>query len=92
MNNPDICCLREGLIGELETINEYNKLKSKCTDARVIKLFESIIDEEKVHVGEFTHAIHMLCPNTELKEMEGMREAEDIFIKRTDRISDVSMI
>ena len=55
MNKADICCLREGLIGELETINEYNKLKSKCTDARVIKLFESIIDEEKVHVGEFTH-------------------------------------
>lgn len=92
MNKADICCLREGLIGELETINEYNKLKSKCTDARVIKLFESIIDEEKVHVGEFTRAIHMLCPYTEVKEMEGMKEAEDIFIERTDHNSGVSMI
>lgn len=92
MNNPDICCLREGLIGELETINEYNKLKSKCKDARVIKLFESIIDEEKVHVGEFTRAIHMLCPSTEGKEWEGMREAENIFAGRSEDDEHTPMI
>lgn len=92
MTNPDICCLREGLIGELETINEYNKLKSKCTDARVIKLFESIIDEEKVHVGEFIQAIHMLCPYTEGKEREGMKEAEDIFAGKSEDDKPAPMI
>ena len=92
MNNRDICCLREGLIGELETINEYNKLKLKCTDARVIKLFESIIDEEKVHVGEFTQAIHMLCPYTEGKEREGMKESEDIFAGKPDDDKPTPMI
>ena len=29
---------------------------------------------------------------TEVKEMEGMKEAEDIFIERTDHNSGVSMI
>ena len=92
MNKADICSLREGLIGELETINEYNKLKMKCTDARVIKLFESIIDEEKVHVGEFTRAIHKLCPYTEGKEMEGMKEAEDIFAGKSEDDKPAPMI
>ena len=73
----DVCALRKGMIAELETVNDYKELMKDCTDHDVKRLFESIIGEELVHVGEFQYMIEKLCSFSKEKVQEGMKEAEE---------------
>lgn len=77
----DVCLLRKGMIGELETINTYKKLLDEATDAKTKKLFESIIEEEMVHVGEFQYLINYYCDLNRAKVAEGEEEARAMYME-----------
>lgn len=83
----DICYLRQGLIDELETINNYRKLQSLCKTEDAKKLFEEIIGDEMVHCGNFQYLIHLLCPTTAAKEIEGVNEANQLI-----SVKDIDMV
>lgn len=72
----DVCALRKGMIAELDTVNQYKELMKDCKDPEVKRLFESIIGEELVHVGEFQYMVEKLCSFSKEKIQEGKEEAE----------------
>jgi hypothetical protein len=68
---------REGLIDELETINNYEEMASKTSDPKLRKQFEEITDDERVHVGNFAEMISEKDPKAEPKMREGLKEAKE---------------
>lgn len=85
----DVCLLRKGLIGELETINTYRKLLLEAESEDVKKVFTSIIEEEMVHCGEFRAMIERLCSTTAMKEKEGFKEVDELLITEAKPMWDV---
>lgn len=68
---------REGLIDELETINNYEEMASKTSDPKLRKQFEEITDDERVHVGNFAEMISEKDPKAEPMMREGLKEAKE---------------
>lgn len=68
---------REGLIDELETINNYEEMASKTSDPKLKAQFEEITDDERVHVGNFAEMISEKDPKAEPKMREGLKEAKE---------------
>ena len=62
---------------EYEAVEMYGKVRDACTDERIKKAIQSIIDEEKVHAGEFLQMIDMLDPGEKKFYDEGRKEVED---------------
>ena len=52
-----LCHLTNGLVGELNAINKYQRYMNEACDPRVKQLFCHLMNEEKEHVAEFTAAI-----------------------------------
>lgn len=68
---------REGLIDELETINNYEEMASETSDPKLKAQFEEITDDERVHVGNFAEMISEKDPKAEPKMREGLKEAKE---------------
>lgn len=70
---------REGLIDELKTINDYEELASDTSDSRLKAQFKEIIDDEKVHVGNFAGIISEKDPDAESLMREGLKEVKKAY-------------
>lgn len=69
---------REGLIDELETINNYEEMASETSDPKLKAQFEEITDDERVHVGNFATMISEHDPKAEPKMREGLEESKKV--------------
>ena len=67
---------REGLIDELETINNYEEMASKTSDPKLRAQFEEITDDERVHVGNFAEMIANKDPKAEPLMRKGLEEVK----------------
>lgn len=68
---------REGLIDELETINNYEEMASETSDPKLKAQFEEITDDERVHVGNFAEMVSENDPKAEPMMKEGLKEAKE---------------
>lgn len=69
--------IRELIISEDETINEYLSVIPHIIDHDIVNVLNDIVDEEKVHVGQLRYVLYNLDPSEEYKEEEGMEEANE---------------
>lgn len=70
--------VRKDIIGELEAINQYNGHILSTDNELAKRVWTSIKNEERVHVGELLTLLTTLDP-TELEKLkEGQREVEEI--------------
>ena len=70
---------REGLIDELETINNYEEMASKTSDPKLKAQFEEITDDERVHVGNFAEMIADKDPKAEPLMRKGLEEVKKAY-------------
>ena len=68
---------REGLIDELETINNYEEMASETSDPKLKAQFEEITDDERVHVGNFAEMVSEKDPKADPMMKEGLKEAKE---------------
>lgn len=66
---------------ELEAISMYRQIIEATDDERAIAIISSVIEEEKVHSGEFLKLLLVLDPAYREKLEEGMKEAQDLIVK-----------
>ena len=69
---------REGLIDELKTINHYEEMADESKDPVLKRQFEEIVDDEKVHVGNFAEMIADKDKKAEPLMREGLEEARKL--------------
>jgi rubrerythrin len=62
---------------EIEAVELYSKISQATTDEKVKKVIESVLAEEKTHVGEFIKALFYLDPEEKKYYTKGMEEAEE---------------
>lgn len=62
---------------EVEAVELYSKISQATTDEKVKKVIESVLAEEKIHVGEFIQALFYLDPEEKKFYTKGMGEAEE---------------
>lgn len=74
----DLTNLRTDLKGELDAINLYQKHIDETDNPTLKKIWTSIMEEEKVHVGELTKVINEQDPKEEELFDDGQSEAEDM--------------
>jgi rubrerythrin len=71
--------LRFSIAAEYEAIQLYTQLAESTIDnPDVVKVFEDIAREEKVHVGEFMALLKKLDPDEQVAYEEGEEEIKDI--------------
>ena len=76
--NEFAMCIRKLIEEEREAINSYQLKIERCPCELCKKVLTSIMDEEKVHVGELTFALNTLSPEDAIKNAEGFEEAVGI--------------
>jgi len=76
--NEFAMCIRKLIEEEMEAINSYQLKIERCPCELCKKVLTSIMDEEKVHVGELTFALNTLSPEDAIKNAEGFEEAVSI--------------
>ena len=76
--NEFAMCIRKLIEEEMEAINSYQLKIERCPCELCKKVLTSIMDEEKVHVGELTFALNTLSPEDAIKNAEGFEEAVGI--------------
>lgn len=73
-----IRAIRFSIASEYEAIQLYEEIE-ECIDNEDAKtLLDEIIEDEKVHVGNFLHLLKLLSPEEEEAYEEGYEEAQDI--------------
>ncbi len=77
-NKNIITAVRQDIIGELEAINQYNQHISQFDNAMAKGVWQSIKNEERVHVGELMALLQQLCPDEAKKLQDGYQEVEEI--------------
>ena len=77
--STDIGKIREGLIDELKTINNYEEMASNTSDPDLKAQFEEIIDDEKVHVGNFAGMTSEKDPKAEPLMRKGLEEIKKAY-------------
>ena len=70
--------IRDSLIMEEEATNAYEYYADKIKDEKIKAVFQSIADEERVHVGEFQKLLEVLLHDEEKMIDDGKKEVEDI--------------
>lgn len=70
--------LREAIIAEQDAVNLYEQLAERVKDEKLKKLFLSIAEEEKVHIGEFEAKLSRLDIRGDISFEEGKKEASDM--------------
>lgn len=74
----DIQFLRESIIAEYTAILQYTRQMNETESPELKALYASIIQEEKVHVGEFQVALLKLDGEQETALEDGAKEAQPI--------------
>ncbi|MBQ7977468.1 MAG: ubiquinone biosynthesis protein COQ7 [Clostridia bacterium] len=77
-NNDLINAVREDIIGELDAINQYNSHIASTDNELARRVWTSIRDEERVHVGELLALLQHLSPDELSKLNEGRDEVREI--------------
>lgn len=70
--------VRQDIIGELDAINQYNRHIQRTENPLARSVWQSIKDEERVHVGELLALLNALDPSELKKLKEGQEEVEEI--------------
>jgi len=78
--------IRLAIASELEAIHLYEALADATSDKDVVKVFQSIANEEKVHVGELEALLRQLDPSQEELFVDGLDEATDLVARVMGRI------
>lgn len=76
--NEFAMCVRKLIEEEMEAINSYQMKIERCPCELCKRVLTSIMEEEKVHVGELTFALNTLSPVDASKNAEGFEEAVGI--------------
>lgn len=76
--NDLVTAVRKDIIGELDAINQYNGHIHSTDNELAKRVWTSIKNEERVHVGELLALLNHLCPDEVQKLKEGQSEVEEI--------------
>ena len=69
---------RQDLIGEIQAVIEYDAHIHNTKDQTAIKTWESIKNEELIHIGELLGLINYLDENQRQYVLKGLAEFNDI--------------
>jgi len=69
--------IRDAIVAEEGAINQYEVIVDSTTNETAKEIFQSIANEERVHVGELQKLLNTLLPDEEKKLEEGAKEVED---------------
>ena len=78
-----IRAIRFMVAAEYEAVEMYGKVHDAASDEKIKKAIMSIIEEEKVHAGEFIKMLSYLDPEEAKFYQEGAKETEE-FLKTAD--------
>jgi rubrerythrin len=79
LSNDDLVrAVRQLVAAEMEAVQMYSQISAATNNAKARAVINSVIEEEKVHVGEFLQLLFQLDPNEKSKYEEGMRESEEL--------------
>ena len=70
--------IRFSIAAEFEAIQIYEQLSDSIDDNNAKKLLAEIVDDEKVHVGNFMKLLYFLEPVEKEFYKEGIQEAVDL--------------
>lgn len=70
--------IRFAIASEYEAIQIYEEMTENIHNKDAIKIIEEIIEDEKVHVGNFLQLLRILNPEEEEYYKEGYKEALDL--------------
>ena len=73
-----IRAIRFAIASEYEAIQIYEEIIEAIENKKAIKLIEEIIEDEKVHVGNFMQLLKIITPSEENYYREGYKEALEI--------------
>ena len=81
--------LRAAIASELSAINLYQDLLSKANHGAVRTILSDIIDEEKIHVAEFTKILtDYIDPDQEELDIQGEEEAKDVVSETEGKVEE----
>lgn len=81
-NYTDVEIIRTNLQKEQDAISTYESQLQYVQDERVSKVIQSILDEERVHVGELTELLTIIHPSEEDQLEDGAAEVSDLLAER----------
>ncbi len=70
--------IRFSIASEYEAIQLYEQIKESTDDTKAKKLLEEVVEDEKVHVGNFMYLLNILSPDDKKHFEEGLNEAFEI--------------
>ncbi len=73
-----ISAVRQDIIGELDAINQYSSHIERTDNELARRVWTSIKNEERVHVGELLTLLNYLSPDEVDRLKEGQDEVEAI--------------
>jgi rubrerythrin len=73
--------IRFMVAAEYEAIQLYTQLAESTDNKLVIAVLKGIVDEERVHAGEFLRLLKELAPDEEKFYAEGADEVEEVIEK-----------
>lgn len=73
-----IRAIRFAIASEYEAIQIYEEMAESITNKDAITIIEEIIEDEKVHVGNFLQLLRILNPEEEKYYKEGYKETLDM--------------
>jgi len=81
-NYTDVEIVRTNLQKEQDAISTYESQLQYVQDERVLKVLQSILDEERVHVGELTELLTIIHPSEADQLDRGAVEVRDTLSER----------
>lgn len=81
-NYTDVEIIRTNLQKEQDAISTYESQLQYVQDERVLKVIQSILDEERVHVGELTELLTIIHPSEADQLDRGAVEVRDTLSER----------
>lgn len=70
--------VRQSIIAEQDAVALYESFANLTENEQARSVFQSIADEEKVHVGEFERLLTFIKPNEPAFREDGRKEADDL--------------
>lgn len=76
--NTDIARIRSAMMAEYDAVNMYEKFAEESLDDKLKKVFLSIANEEKTHIGEFEEMLVRLDPSFIKNKNKGKKEIDEM--------------
>lgn len=76
-----IRAIRFSISSEYESIQIYEEIAESIDNEEAKKLLLEVVDDEKVHAGNFSYLLYLLSPDDEKALKEGKTEAAKIINK-----------